>query len=929
MSNIQNEIVKFIADIEIDPQDAATYQKALGDCEASADALRKSIAQTVEKMAKLREEGKESTAEFAAHKKSLEADTKALKEVTKSADKYAEALGLGSMSLSQLQKHAKNTRAALSKIHKEANPQLWKKYNDELEATNKRIAEIKSNGEKTGKSLEGMGAKIAGGVTAGGLALKAIDGITNLVKKGFKDWTTETQKAGDAFQAEMNVINDCWSHFIRNITAGRGEITLSYKEVAQLSREVTALTDELFEMENAYKIVSVSRSQEMNEANAIMRDSSKSAEERMAALEQMKTIEQGLAEDRLAIAEQAADAAYKAFQMQTGLEREEAEYYVTEYLQAKKDGLVELAAEYNTFFFKHQGLIEGLQSGAYMSIQTIQSLREQAGEASTAMAGYSQEVANYAEITRQYNLSNDPITLQFVDSIAARIQAMADADPAALASKYSKLTGTLTKQMEAEEKAAREERYRNRIAAADTAYKKELLALKESLAAREISEAEYRVKSEAAELAMLNNKIAINKAFGKDVVDLQNTIADKQIAAQKRITDALAKGEAEFQRTLERMQAEQDREIEKMMDAMMAETEAEIEALLASDPDNPINRLTALATKAQQDPAATKKGKLAQAENAYNTELTDLEDMHSMMLISEEEFLARKQQLNEDYAKTVAQINLETWEESFTVANQFLDAASEMVGSIRDAEMANLDAQMEKELAAAGNNAEERERIEAEYEAKKLDTQKKYADIDMAINIAKTIAAGALAAIQSFAQLGPIAGGVMAGVIAVTTAAQVATIVAQRNAIKNSSVSSSSSSGSSGSSGQTYTREVTGYSEGGYTGQGGRLEPAGIVHRGEYVVAAPELRDPEVAREVARIERKRQARLSGRRTLPGYADGGYTGISTSAETDILQQIYEILIRISNTPIPAYIVLSQLQAKQAEWEKYKKSISLKG
>ena len=95
------------------------------------------------------------------------------------------------------------------------------------------------------------------------------------------------------------------------------------------------------------------------------------------------------------------------------------------------------------------------------------------------------------------------------------------------------------------------------------------------------------------------------------------------------------------------------------------------------------------------------------------------------------------------------------------------------------------------------------------------------------------------------------------------------------------------------------------------------------------MVAAPELRDPEVAREVARIERKRQARLSGRRTLPGYADGGYTGISTSVETDILQQIYEILIRISNTPIPAYIVLSQLQAKQAEWEKYKKSISLKG
>ena len=95
-------------------------------------------------------------------------------------------------------------------------------------------------------------------------------------------------------------------------------------------------------------------------------------------------------------------------------------------------------------------------------------------------------------------------------------------------------------------------------------------------------------------------------------------------------------------------------------------------------------------------------------------------------------------------------------------------------------------------------------------------------------------------------------------------------------------------------------------------------------------MAAPELRDPEVAREVARIERKRIARLNGRKALPGYADGGYTDSPTpSSDTDLLAKIYDMLVKIAGTPIPAYIVFSQWQAKQEEWNKHKRLTSLKG
>lgn len=150
----------------------------------------------------------------------------------------------------------------------------------------------------------------------------------------------------------------------------------------------------------------------------------------------------------------------------------------------------------------------------------------------------------------------------------------------------------------------------------------------------------------------------------------------------------------------------------------------------------------------------------------------------------------------------------------------------------------------------------------------------------------------------------------MAGIVAATTAAQVAVIIAQRNAIKNAAPGSSGGGGASGGN-------VVGFSEGGYTGDGGRMEVAGVVHRGEYVVPQPELRDPAVAAMVAGIESKRRRRTAAH-ALPGFAEGGYTGDGAGANdttTPLLSEILAILYSIADTPIPAYISLSELDAQQ--------------
>jgi len=62
-----------------------------------------------------------------------------------------------------------------------------------------------------------------------------------------------------------------------------------------------------------------------------------------------------------------------------------------------------------------------------------------------------------------------------------------------------------------------------------------------------------------------------------------------------------------------------------------------------------------------------------------------------------------------------------------------------------------------------------------------------------------------------------------------------------------------------------------GFWTGGYTGPGGRFQPAGIVHKDEFVTSSPIVRQPGVLAFLYRLQRE------GARALPGYAGGGLVG----------------------------------------------------
>jgi phage-related minor tail protein len=69
------------------------------------------------------------------------------------------------------------------------------------------------------------------------------------------------------------------------------------------------------------------------------------------------------------------------------------------------------------------------------------------------------------------------------------------------------------------------------------------------------------------------------------------------------------------------------------------------------------------------------------------------------------------------------------------------------------------------------------------------------------------------------------------------------------------------------------------FSDGGYTGDGAKYQPAGIVHAGEHVTRSEVVRQPGAMSFLSNFNRYGMAALSG---LAGYADGGVVGMPSMA-----------------------------------------------
>lgn len=143
--------------------------------------------------------------------------------------------------------------------------------------------------------------------------------------------------------------------------------------------------------------------------------------------------------------------------------------------------------------------------------------------------------------------------------------------------------------------------------------------------------------------------------------------------------------------------------------------------------------------------------------------------------------------------------DLKSWDDWAKAIGGVVEAGLGVATQINDEYFANkaaaLEADKQRELTNAGDNAQAREEINQKYAQKELDLKKKQSSADTFLKVAQAIAAGGLAIVQAFAQLGPVGGAIAAVLIGGITAFQVDTIVKQNAAIQATTLDSSGSGG--------------------------------------------------------------------------------------------------------------------------------------
>lgn len=497
-----------------------------------------------------------------------------------------------------------------------------------------------------------------------------------------------------------------------------------------------------------------------------------------------------------------------------------------------------------------------------------------------------------------------------------------------------------TKQLEVEQKrnkeviAALQDNRDKQLRIVESGNIEKKTVLEKAVAEQKITREQADALSLSLDVETSEKRLEIYQGYQKDILSLELNNGQEKVKAiddaNKAVLDAdlkAAQSRANQQRSLQDLL--KDFKNQFKLSTVGEETDLQLKVLDAS-----YQARKDMAMKANMDTLELDKAyerartnilkdgeeKRNQVREQYG--LLSMQDKNQMDLDRLKEQRDAELLSEEEYQNALLNMRVGHLKAYFDYYSQLFSGA---ISALQEAELANIDAKYDAEIQRAGDNSEEVARLEKEKENKKLAVQKKYAGVQFAIKVSEIIANTAVAIMQAFAQMGPIAGAIAAALMTTTGAAQIAVANAERKKVMNMTVDGSSSGG-------TGTRVATGgsntgYYVGGYSGDGSPYEVAGPVHKKEYVVPSFVMSEPAAMNHVVALEAMRRQKTNANPlpgSVTGYANGGYSGVKTEDPDNntvgiplsAVKMLISLLSRLLDKgPIKAYVVQSELQAEQ--------------
>ncbi len=362
------------------------------------------------------------------------------------------------------------------------------------------------------------------------------------------------------------------------------------------------------------------------------------------------------------------------------------------------------------------------------------------------------------------------------------------------------------------------------IDAANQDYQQDVNNWEMALAQKKVSQEKYDLAMQALKTQHTANILAIETSYSEQLQDIEikdgakkKSLQDKQqanlraaeqahfeqqVTVEQAYQDALAKvmeqGETQQELTLEQ---QRDQKLEVLrgyyqaalnMAKQNGEDTAQLEKAY-KDIQTQIEKEYITKQKELLDEQDDKKKQARQAlgfdqQSEYDRQLQQLQQALDNQYITQQEHEQRVQQLKrESFMKQ---------------AECYTNLFSNAVTSLQNAEMANVDAKYDAEIKAAEGNTALQEKLEKKKANEKLKIQKKYADVNFAMQVAQIISNTAVSIMKAYSEMGPIAGSIAAALMGVTGAAQLVVANAERQKVKRMTLNGTSSAGTRVASGR-------------------------------------------------------------------------------------------------------------------------------
>jgi TP901 family phage tail tape measure protein len=329
-----------------------------------------------------------------------------------------------------------------------------------------------------------------------------------------------------------------------------------------------------------------------------------------------------------------------------------------------------------------------------------------------------------------------------------------------------------------------------------------MIALEKSAAEQKLMiERDYLEHARSLQLSNNDIKEKLVEQGARNVLDAEKAANEARLAEQTKLNDLIKDFKGEFKVTT--VHEDYNAQLAVLEAAYRARKElAEKNNLDSAELDMAYFRAKEQLQIEHEDRlfAIRQQYGLVNEADEYNMQVVKLQNQLDLQLISQK-----------DYEKALQKLRRDSCKKQF---DYYKNLFSDAINALQNAEIANIEAKYDVEIEAAKGNVEEVERLELEKAQRKLDVEKKYADVNFAIKASQIIADTAVGVMAAF-QLGPIAGAIAAAIVAVTGIAQLAMANAERNKVKNMTLSSAAAGAAAADIPKTGARVASGRERGG------------------------------------------------------------------------------------------------------------------